>query len=59
METYPGKDNLVRAVKLKTSTGEMTRPITKISVLPSSKTMFQGGPGNSFGFFCEIRISIK
>ncbi|XP_065724482.2 uncharacterized protein [Drosophila suzukii] len=27
METYPGKDNLVRAVKLKTSTGEMTRPI--------------------------------
>ncbi|XP_070854715.1 uncharacterized protein [Drosophila suzukii] len=41
METYPGKDNLVRAVKLKTSTGEMTRPITKIAVLPSSETVFQ------------------
>jgi len=47
METYPGKDNLVRAVKLKTSTGEMTRPITKIAVLPSSETVFQGGPGCS------------
>ncbi|XP_070855517.1 uncharacterized protein [Drosophila suzukii] len=47
METYPGKDNLVRAVKLKTSTGEMTRPITKIAVLPNSETVFQGGPGCS------------
>jgi len=47
METYPGEDNLVRAVKLKTSTGEMTRPITKIAVLPSSETVFQGGPGCS------------
>ncbi|XP_070854707.1 uncharacterized protein [Drosophila suzukii] len=47
METYPGKDNLVRAVKLKTSTGEMIRPVTKIAVLPSSETVFQGGPWNS------------
>jgi len=47
METYPGKDNLVRAVKLKKSTGELIRPITKIAVLPSSETVFQGGPGCS------------
>lgn len=45
IETYPGKDDLVRAVKLKTSTGEMTRPITKVAVLPRSETVFQGGPG--------------
>ncbi|KAH8256294.1 hypothetical protein KR032_004134 [Drosophila birchii] len=44
LEAYPGKDNLVRAVKLKTPTGEMTRPITKIAVLPHSETVFQGGP---------------
>jgi len=48
METYPGKDNLVRAIKLKTLTGEMTRPITKIAVLPSSETVFQGGPGRCY-----------
>ncbi|XP_043947289.2 uncharacterized protein LOC122817906 [Drosophila biarmipes] len=47
IETYPGKDNLVRAVKLKTPTGEMTRPITKVAVLPNSETVFQGGPGCS------------
>ncbi|KAH8345409.1 hypothetical protein KR084_001463 [Drosophila pseudotakahashii] len=47
METYPGKDDLVRAVKLKTPTGEMTRPITKVAVLPHSETVFQGGPGCS------------
>jgi len=27
------------------STGEMTRPITELAVLPNSETMFQGGPG--------------
>ncbi|XP_044250699.1 uncharacterized protein [Drosophila takahashii] len=47
METYPGKDDLVRAVKLKTQAGEMTRPITKVAVLPHSETVFQGGPGCS------------
>ncbi|XP_070075664.1 uncharacterized protein [Drosophila takahashii] len=47
METYPGKDDLVRAVKLKTQTGEMTRPITKVAVLSHSETVFQGGPGCS------------
>ncbi|XP_070854727.1 uncharacterized protein [Drosophila suzukii] len=43
-EAHPGPDGIVRAVKLKTSTGEMTRPITKLAVLPSSETLFQGGP---------------
>ncbi|XP_070071102.1 uncharacterized protein [Drosophila takahashii] len=47
MEIYPGKDDLVRAVKLKTQAGEMTRPITKVAVLPHSETVFQGGPGCS------------
>ncbi|XP_070074116.1 uncharacterized protein [Drosophila takahashii] len=45
LEAHQGPDGLVRAVKLKTSTGEMTRPITKLAVLPNSETMFQGGPG--------------
>ncbi|XP_041452039.1 uncharacterized protein LOC121405436 [Drosophila obscura] len=45
LEAHPGPDGLVRAVKLKTSTGEMTRPISKLAVLPNSETMFQGGPG--------------
>ncbi|XP_070075719.1 uncharacterized protein [Drosophila takahashii] len=45
LEAHQGPDGLVRAVKLKTSTGEMTRPNTKLAVLPNSETMFQGGPG--------------
>ncbi|XP_044317435.1 uncharacterized protein LOC123038047 [Drosophila rhopaloa] len=45
LEAHHGPDGLVRAVKLKTSTGEMTRPITKLPLLPNSETMFQGGPG--------------
>ncbi|XP_070854791.1 uncharacterized protein [Drosophila suzukii] len=45
VEAHPGPDGLVRAVKLRTSTGEMTRPITKLAVLPNSETLFQGGPG--------------
>ncbi|XP_046869360.1 uncharacterized protein LOC124462006, partial [Drosophila willistoni] len=31
LEAYPGKDQLVRAVRLKTSSGELTRPITKVA----------------------------
>ncbi|KAH8266552.1 hypothetical protein KR026_001485, partial [Drosophila bipectinata] len=34
--TYPGADGMVRAVKLKTATGEATRSITKIAILPCS-----------------------
>ncbi|XP_052855109.1 uncharacterized protein LOC128263876 [Drosophila gunungcola] len=45
LEAHPGPDGFVRAVKLKTSTGKMTRPITMLAVLPSSETVFQGGPG--------------
>ncbi|XP_068148386.1 uncharacterized protein, partial [Drosophila tropicalis] len=42
IETIPGPDGLVRALKLKTATGEMTRPITKVAPLPVSETLFQG-----------------
>ncbi|XP_070855415.1 uncharacterized protein [Drosophila suzukii] len=48
VEAHPGPDGLVRAVKIKTSTGEMTRPITKLAVLPNSETLFQGGTGWTF-----------
>ncbi|XP_046868338.1 uncharacterized protein LOC124460789 [Drosophila willistoni] len=54
LEAYPGKDQLVRAVRLKTSSGELTRPITKVAVLPRSVTVFQGGPGCS-GTDCVYR----
>ncbi|XP_075162729.1 uncharacterized protein LOC142235359 [Haematobia irritans] len=33
-ETFPGKDGLVRVARLRTSQGEMTRPITKLVKLP-------------------------
>ena len=33
IEVYPGQDGKVRNVKLKTSTGEYSRPITKIAVI--------------------------
>ncbi|KAH9643036.1 hypothetical protein HF086_013597 [Spodoptera exigua] len=33
-EVHPGKDNLVRVVTLKTKTGLLTRPITKLVKLP-------------------------
>ena len=32
-DTYPGKDNRIRSVKVKTSTGCYDRPITKLSLL--------------------------
>ncbi|XP_043064457.1 uncharacterized protein LOC122320328 [Drosophila ficusphila] len=38
IEVYPGKDGLVRAVKLRTSSGELVRPISKIAILPNSET---------------------
>ena len=34
-EIHPGKDNITRAVTLKTSTGRLTRAVHKISMLPS------------------------
>lgn len=34
IKVYSGEDNLVRSVELKTANGIMTRPITKIVVLP-------------------------
>lgn len=34
IETFPGKDNLVRSVKVKTSHGTYNRPITKLGRLP-------------------------
>ena len=33
IEVFPGKDNIVCVVKLKTSSGTYTRPITKVAVL--------------------------
>lgn len=34
LDTYPGQDELIRVVKLKTATNEFKRPITKICPLP-------------------------
>lgn len=36
LQTYPGPDELTRVVKLLTSTGTMTRPISQICILPGS-----------------------
>lgn len=36
-EVYPGKDDKVRNVKVKTATGEYSRPITKLSVIHAVK----------------------
>lgn len=33
VEVYPGQDGRVRNVKVKTPTGEYSRPITKIAVI--------------------------
>lgn len=33
-EILPGKDGVVRVVKLKTASGELTRPVSKLVVLP-------------------------
>lgn len=33
-ELYPGKDGLVRNVRIKTQRGEYTRPVTKCCYLP-------------------------
>lgn len=34
LAVYPGPDNLVRVVSIKTQSGEFMRPITQICVLP-------------------------
>lgn len=33
IETFPGKDGIIRVVKVKTASGEMIRPVTKLLVL--------------------------
>ena len=33
LQTYPGKDGLVRVAKIKTATSELKRPVTKLSLL--------------------------
>lgn len=37
--TFPGRDNLVRIVELKTEKGTITRPVTKIVVIPVEDTV--------------------
>lgn len=34
VKTYPGKDNIVRVVDIKTKSGILKRAISKLSVLP-------------------------
>ena len=35
-ETYPGNDDIVRVVKVKTATGQLIRPVAKLRKLPLS-----------------------
>ena len=37
-ETYPGYDDVVRVVKVKTATGQLIRPVAKLRKLPLSTT---------------------
>jgi hypothetical protein len=37
VEVYPGKDEKVRNVKVKTATGEYSRPVTKIAVIQAAE----------------------
>lgn len=41
IETYPGRDNLVRSVKIKTQTGSLTRPVTKLCLLEAVERVEQ------------------
>ena len=45
LETYPGDDGRVRVVKVRTASGEFTRPITKIVRLPVSEPSTSDGSG--------------
>ena len=36
IETYSGNDNLIQVVKLKTTSGELIRPVVKLPKLPLS-----------------------
>ncbi|XP_072158652.1 uncharacterized protein [Bemisia tabaci] len=38
LELCPGRDNVVRVVKVRTSTGEYTRPVNKLCPLPAATT---------------------
>lgn len=42
-ETFAGEDGLVRKVIVRTATTSLTRPITKISILPIDKPIQQQG----------------
>lgn len=37
IETYPGTDNMVRSVKIRTANGDYNRPITKLGILISAE----------------------
>jgi hypothetical protein len=39
METYPGKDGLVRVAKVKTGKGEYTRPIHKMCLIATKEEL--------------------
>ena len=43
-EIYPGNDEIVRVVKLKTSTGELVRPVVKIRKLPIESSVEEAPP---------------
>ena len=34
IELFPGEDKIVRTVKIRTGTGELKRPVSKIAILP-------------------------
>ena len=38
-EVYPGKDNLVRKVKIKTAEGEYDRPVHKLCLIASKEEL--------------------
>ncbi|XP_055848250.1 uncharacterized protein LOC129913542 [Episyrphus balteatus] len=42
IDTHPGKDGHVRVVTLRTTNGNLVRPIHKLAILPCSETVIQG-----------------
>lgn len=42
IETLPGKDNIVRVIRILTAQGTITRPVVKVTVLPTQPEFTYG-----------------
>ncbi|XP_011858320.1 PREDICTED: uncharacterized protein LOC105555888 [Vollenhovia emeryi] len=59
IETFPGRDGIVRVVKVKTSSGELVRPIQRLYPLEVSSTVMEVKDGSRDSTVMEMKDGSK